>query len=130
MPRRPTVIALAAVAATALTLGTAGATHTVTIKSKITIESHDLNFHGRVKSKNDACKDHRRVVLYRKLSDGHRQAMGAFTTGPSGRWHITVSGFAGVSLSHFYARVKRRSEGAAGTIYVCKSARSETTRAE
>lgn len=130
MRSRTTRIAMAAVAATTFTLGTADATRTVKIASRITIESHDLHFHGKVKSENGACKDARHVSLYRVLSDGHRQRMGTFVTGPSGKWHVTVSGSAGISFSHFYAKVRQRKEGTAGTIYVCKSADSERTLPE
>src|SRR5689334_1778585 len=130
MRSRTTRIAVAALATTALTLGTADATRTVRIASRITIESHDLHFHGKVKSENSACKDARHVSLYRVLSDGHRQRMGTFVTGPNGKWHVTVSGFAGVSMTHFYAKVRQRKEGTAGTIYVCKSADSERTLPE
>jgi hypothetical protein len=70
------------------------------------------------------------VSLYRKLSDGSRQRVGLFVTGPNGKWHITVSGSAGISMSRFYAKVRQRKEGTAGTIFVCKSADSEVTRAE
>ena len=96
MRSRTTRIAVAAIAATALTLGTADATRTVRIPSRITIEQHgSLTFHGKVKSENAACKDARDVSLYRRGTDGSRQRLGVFVTGPSGKWHITVSGFAG-----------------------------------
>src|SRR5256714_914060 len=127
MRHRTTRIAIAAVAASALTLGTADATQTVRIPSRITIEQHgSLRFHGKVKSENAGCKDGRHVSLYRRGTDGSRQRLGVLVTGPNGKWHITVSGFAGVSLSHFYAKVRQRKEGTAGTIFVCKSAHSET----
>jgi len=131
MRHRTTRIAVAAAVASALTLGTADATRTVRIPSRITIEQHgSLTFHGRVKSENAGCKDARHVSLYRRGTDGSRQRLGVDVTGPNGKWRITVSGFAGVSLSHFYAKVRQRKEGTAGTIFVCKSARSETTAFE
>jgi hypothetical protein len=130
MRTRTTCIVAAGIAATALTVGTADATRTVRIASRITIESHDLHFHGKVKSENAGCKDARHVSLYRVLSDGSRQRVGVFVTGPSGKWHITVSGSAGISFSHFYAKVRQRKEGTAGTIFVCKSADSERTLPE
>jgi len=46
--------------------------------------------------------------------------------GSVGRWKITVSGSAGISLSHVLAKVKRRAEGTAGTMFVCEAARSST----
>lgn len=122
----PLRIAAVAVAAVFLALGVADATRTVRIASHISIKSNGLAFSGKVTSPNAACKGNRSVSLYRRLSGGHRQRMGVFVTGTSGRWHITVSGFAGVSMSRFYAKVRRRSEGTAGTIFVCKSADSPT----
>jgi hypothetical protein len=130
MRHRTTRIAVAAVAATVLTIGTAEATRTVRIASRITIESHGLNFHGKVKSENSGCKDARHVSLYRVFSDGSRQRVGVFVTGASGKWHLSVSGSAGISMSHFYAKVRQRKEGTAGTIFVCKSADSERTLPE
>jgi hypothetical protein len=62
------------------------------------------------------------VTLYRTGS----LVLGSATTSPSGHWKIRVSGSAGITLGHFYAKVKKRSEGTAGTIYVCKAATSLT----
>jgi hypothetical protein len=107
-------------------LGAADATRTVRIASHISITAHQLDVKGKVTSSNAACKAGRHVSLYRRLSSGGRQRLGTDVTGASGKWHITVSGFAGVSLSHFYATVKHRAEGTAGTIFVCKSAHSKT----
>jgi hypothetical protein len=109
-----------------LALAGTAAARTVTIGSSVSIKSDGLRFSGRVTSSNSACKDGRRVTLYRRLSGGGHQKLGGFTTGASGKWHVTVSGFAGVTLSRFYAKVKQRSEGAAGTTFVCRSARSLT----
>ena len=130
MRHRAALIATLATATTALTFATADATETVRIASRITIESHGLNFHGKVKSENSGCKDGRHVSLYRVFSDGSRQRVGLFVTGANGKWHVNVSGSAGISLSRFYAKVRQRKEGTAGTIFVCKSADSEVTRAE
>jgi hypothetical protein len=130
MRHRTAWIATLATATTALTFATADATETVRIASRITIESHGLSFHGRVKSENSGCKDGRHVSLYRVFSDGSRQRVGLFVTGANGKWHVTVSGSAGISFSRFYAKVRQRKEGTAGTIFVCKSADSEVTRAE
>ena len=109
-----------------MTLGTADATSTVHIASHISIKSNGLRFSGKVTSSNSACESGRHVSLYRRLSGGHRQRLGVTVTGASGKWHIRVSGFAGVSLSRFYAKVRRRAEGTAGTIFVCDSADSPT----
>jgi hypothetical protein len=123
-------IAAASIAASAIglasVLGTADATRTVRIASHISIKSNGLDFSGKVTSPNAACKQGRHVSLYRRLSNGDRQRLGMTITGASGKWHIQVSGFAGASMSRFYAKVRRRAEGTAGTIYVCKSADSPT----
>jgi hypothetical protein len=98
------------------------ATQTVRIGSKISISDKGLTFKGRVTSKNAGCVAHRRVVLFR--TNGLK--LGTTKTGAAGRWKITISGSAGVSLGHYFARVRRRSEGTAGTIFVCKAATSKT----
>jgi hypothetical protein len=103
-------------------LTTAQATRTVTIASHITIKSKALTFSGSVTSSNPACRSPRKVTLYRKQS----QVLGSTTTSSSGSWKITVSGSAGITLGHFYAKAKKRSEGTAGTIYVCKATTSKT----
>jgi hypothetical protein len=118
-------VAVAVISALALA-ATAAATRTLRIASHISIKSKALTFSGHVTSPNAACEASRHVTLYRKFSDGTHQALGSTTTGPSGKWKVTASGSAGISLSHFYATVRRRSEGTAGTIYVCKAARSRT----
>jgi hypothetical protein len=100
----------------------AEATRTVTIASHIRIKDKGLTFSGRVTAGNSACDSGRKVTLYRTGP----LKLGSARTNSSGHWKITVSGFAGVSPGHFYAKVSKRSEGTAGTIYVCKAARSKT----
>jgi hypothetical protein len=118
------LIVAASICALALVSGvtSALATRTVKIASKISIQDKQLTFSGRVTAKNSACDSSRKVTLYRTKS----LKLGSATTSPSGHWKITVSGFAGISLGRFYAKVSSRSEGTAGTIYVCKAARSKT----
>lgn len=119
------VLAVAAsVSALVLAIGVTGAfaTRTVTIASHISIKGNGLTFSGRVTAKNAACDSGRKVTLYRTSS----LKLGSATTSSSGHWKITASGSAGISLGHFYAKVSKRSEGTAGTIYVCKAARSKT----
>jgi hypothetical protein len=119
---------MAAVAVAATTVGLvsirtpADATRTVRIASHISIYGDDLRFSGRVTSANGACKAGRRVTLHRTNGD----ALGSTTTALSGKWKIRAHGSAGISAGHFYATVKRRSQGTAGTIYVCRAARSRT----
>jgi hypothetical protein len=126
MPNRSLVLAAIAASLPAFALAsgltTADATRTVTIASHITIKSKGLTFSGSVTSSNAACASGRKVLLYRKQS----LVLGSTTTNSSGRWKITVSGSAGITLGHFYAKAKKRSEGTAGTIYICNAARSRT----
>lgn len=123
------------VAATAAVLGTAifaagsaapaGATHFVYINTKVSITSnHNLTFSGKVSSVQPSCVFGRKVTLYR--TGGLK--LGSKVTGPSGKWKITVSGSAGISLAHFYAKVSERRDGTAGTIYVCRAAKSKTIK--
>jgi glutamate synthase domain-containing protein 3 len=119
------LIALAASAlAVASVIGptAADATKTVQIASHISIKSKELKFSGKVTSTNSACVSGRKVTLFR--TNGN--VLGSTTTGSLGRWKITAQGSAGISLGHFFAKVKRRTEGTAGTIYVCKGATSPT----
>jgi hypothetical protein len=123
-----TAAALLAIAALATLTTQVWGTHVVKINSRVSIAEHNLTFHGKVRSPNAGCLAHRRVKLKRHISAGNDQTMGADTTDVHGRWSIHVSGFAGITLNHFYAHLKRRSEGAAGTIFVCRGDRSRTIR--
>lgn len=119
-------IALACACAAALLAAAvpASGSRTVKIPSRVTIASAGTLMHGHVRSPNHACVVDRRVKLKRVISGGPDQVMGTATTNAHGRWRIRLSGFAGISLAHFYARVRRRAEGAAGTIFVCRPDRS------
>lgn len=121
----PLLLALT-IAAAAFWAASASASRHVTIGSRVSIKSAEMRFAGRVTSPNQACAEQRGVVLYRVVSGGPDQALGRARTNAEGRWSITVSGFAGISLSRFYAKAKPRTEGAAGTIYTCAAARSKT----
>jgi hypothetical protein len=122
--RRLAVTASVCLLALACGVTVAEATRTVKLASHITIAGEGLTFSGRVTSSNAACDSGRKVTLYRTPS----LKLGSTTTKSSGRWKLTASGSAGISLGHFYAKMSQRSEGTAGTIYVCKSARSKTIR--
>jgi hypothetical protein len=125
---RQRTVELAAIAMAALMLALASgltvaqATRTVKIASHITIKSQGLTFSGRVTASNVGCEGARKVTLYRTTS----LMLGSTTTSPSGSWKITVSGSAGITLGRFYAKVKQRNDGTAGTIYSCLAARSKT----
>jgi hypothetical protein len=103
--------------------GSAYATRTVKLASHISIKSdHNTTFTGRVTSSNAACEDARKVTLYTTT----KLKLGTAKTNKHGDWKITASGFAGISLHHFFAKVAKLSSGTAGTIYVCKAATSKT----
>jgi hypothetical protein len=105
----------------ALGLGPAYASRVVRLGSHISIKSTSAGtFSGKVTSSNAACDRGRKVTLYTTTS----LKLGSKTTSASGAWKITPSGFAGISLHHFYAKVAQESQGTAGTIYVCKAAKS------
>jgi hypothetical protein len=120
---RITALAASAVAvAGTASVSSADVTRLVKLRSHVSINSTGLVFHGKVTSPNPACVAGRKVVLRRTNGD----VLGTTTTGPKGHWKITASGSAGITLGHFFARVRRRTEGTAGTIYVCEAARSRT----
>ena len=124
------LIAIAIGAAALWVAGTsAWATNTINTASKISIKSSGLDFSGKVTSNGyQPCQQFRKVKLFRVISGGPDQKMGSDTTNAHGKWAISPSGFAGISLAHFYAKVKKSSQGTAGTIYVCGPARSATIK--
>jgi hypothetical protein len=124
---------LIAIATGAAALWVAGssawATNTINTPSKISIKSSGLDFSGKVTSNSyQPCQQFRKVKLFRVVSGGQDQKVGSDTTNAKGKWAITPQGSAGISLAHFYAKVKKLSQGAAGTIYVCGPARSATIK--
>jgi hypothetical protein len=114
--RLATAIALA-LALAASAWGTA----TVSLPSTISIVGHGLHFRGKVGSTNAACLPGRKVVLFRDTG----LKLGSVKANAAGKWKITVSGSAGITMGSF-AKVKKRSEGTAGMIYVCEAAHSAT----
>lgn len=102
--------------------GSAYATRTVNVVSHISIKSHhNTTFTGRVKS-HPGCQDGRKVTLFTT----NKLKLGTAKTNKFGYWKIKASGFTGISLHHFFAKVAKFSNGAAGTIYVCQPATSKT----
>jgi hypothetical protein len=109
-------IALAVVAAVAAgTTAVAVAAHTVRIDSKVTITKTSPVFAGKVKSPNPGCRDNRTVKLH--VVEQGNDVFGTDETNDHGKWRIQ---FQGQGEAHYYASVSRRTEGAAGTTYVCK----------
>jgi hypothetical protein len=104
-------------------LAAADATTTTKIPSHTTIHSHGLTFHGKVTSSNPNCRDGRHVTLHRTNGD----ILGHAVTNSHGKWKITASGSAGISLGRFYATAPRVAFSTnPGHIFVCKRARSKT----
>jgi hypothetical protein len=112
------VIALAAVAFAAA--ATAG--NVVRIDSKIRLSDQFPAFHGKVISDNHACEVQRTVKM-KRVRSGPDQVLGTDQTNGQGRWFVEVDP---LSSGAYYARVKRRAEGAAGTTFVCRPDRSRT----
>jgi hypothetical protein len=120
LPKLHTAFAMAAAAAVVLAVAAlAGATNVKRFDSKVTLARANP-FHGHVSSGKHACEQSRRVKVFNKYP-GHDGLFGKTTTNNHGRWAIPAS-----PNGRFYAKVTRRSEGTAGTIFVCRSDRSRT----
>jgi hypothetical protein len=126
--RRALPVVTVAAVALSLLAAVAGATRTIHVASKISIKSDELKFEGRVAVPPTymPCREQRKVTLFKVISGGPDQALGHDTTNHNGEWTITPQGSAGITLAHFYARVKKLSQGTGGTIYVCEAAKSKT----
>ena len=98
------------------------ATQTVKINSRVQISTQPPAFHGHVKSPNHACEIHRKVKLFKERK-GPDKLLGKDKTNHRGRWEIDVNP---LKSGAYHAKVVRRSEGAAGTIFVCRRDRSRT----
>jgi hypothetical protein len=94
----------------------------VKINSKVTISSQAPAFHGKVKSSNTACEQHRKVKLFKQRS-GADKLLGKDRTNHHGEWEIEVQP---LKSGAYYAKVVRREEGTAGTTFVCRGDRSKT----
>lgn len=77
-------------------------------------------FHGRVLSTRHACEVGRTVKVFNKRP-GPDGVFGTTTTNGRGKWSIPAN-----PNGDFYAGVKRREEGTAGTTFVCRGDRSRT----
>jgi hypothetical protein len=105
----------------------AGVPNRLPFPSKISIHSADLRFSGRVRSPvYRPCRARRRVVLFLVVHGGSDQPLGRTRTDGRGRWSIRVSGFAGISLASFYARVRPGRKTLARMPVLCSPDRSRT----
>ena len=114
--RRFTLLAASAVAVASGTVAAvAVAGHVVRIDSNVTITQTSPVFAGRVKSPNPGCEDGRKVSLH--VVEQGNDVFGTDKTNRHGKWKIA---FQGQGTAHYFASVKRRIQGAAGTTYVCQ----------
>lgn len=112
-------------AATALVLAApAAATRTVHIHSSVSLFATLSS--GKVSSSNQACVEGRKVAVKVKDARGRVTIYGRGRTDSAGKYSITAGTLSGPLPYKFTAVVKRRSEGTAGTIYVCDGAKSKT----
>jgi hypothetical protein len=120
--RRLALLAILTLALGGTTIGVAGATNTVEIDSEIVLRESFPAFHGKVKSSNAACTQNRRVKVFKKRRNGGRKLLGKSQTDLNGKWQVIVDP---LSSGAYLAVVKKRSEGTAGTIFVCLRDRSQ-----
>jgi hypothetical protein len=119
-----TLIATLATAAFATaSVAFAGMTNEVSYPSKVKIKEEFPAFHGSVRASNDACVSDRRVKLYKERRGGGKKLLGKDKTDSDGKWEIDIEP---LRSGAYWAIVKRREEGAAGTIYICLRDRSKT----
>ena len=97
------------------------ATQVVKHESKVTVSQKAPAFHGRVKSSAHPCVEQRKVKLFRAHRHRSDTLLGTDQTNSRGKWKVIVNP---LRSGAYYAKVKRRTEGTAGTIHVCRSDRS------
>jgi hypothetical protein len=121
--RRALARSIAALAVAALIVGAlaaqAGAERHIRIDSQVTLASSNP-FHGKVNSKpySHTCREQRTVEVFNKQA-GPDGLFDKTTTDLKGRWKIPAT-----PNGKFYAVVKRQAQGAAGTIFICRKAKS------
>jgi hypothetical protein len=123
-----TKLALVAVVATAMLAALsvtafAGMTNEVSYPSKVRIKEEFPAFHGTVRASNDACVGDRRVKLFKERRGGGKKLLGKDKTEADGKWQVKIEP---LKSGAYWAVVKRREEGTAGTTYVCLRDRSKT----
>jgi hypothetical protein len=116
--RIPLVVAIAAAVASLVVAGALGA---IVKRFDSTVTLAKANpFHGHVSSPNNGCEQVRTVKVFKKKS-GADDLFDKTTTDNDGKWSIPAN-----PHGKFYAKVTRRKEGAAGTIFVCRADASPT----
>ncbi len=119
--RIATLAAAAALAALAITALPALATRTVRIDSRVGISQKFPAFHGRVHADRRPCVKDRVVKLFRVRRHRPDKLLGRDRTNRHGRWVVRVKR---LHSGAYRAKLKARRDGTAGTVYVCKRARS------
>ena len=104
-----------------------GQGQTVEIATQLKLNSHAPSFHGKVTADNDACAIQRKVKMYVRYGTGPRKLLGSTEADVHGKWKIKVTD---IKSGEYYATAKRTEEGAAGTIYVCLKAKSNSLVAD
>lgn len=122
------VAGIAVLAAVALPTAAPAGADRLPVPSTISIASAELGFHGRVRTPLPFCQGHRRVTLFKVVDGGPDEAMGHTGTDRRGHWSIAVSGFAGISLTRFYATVRGAKGHFASLPYQCGRASSTTIK--
>jgi hypothetical protein len=107
------LILVAAAAVLAMAAAAVFATTRKVFDSTVTMSGNNP-FHGRVISGKHACEVGRTVKILNK-KPGPDGLFGKTTTDNQGKWSKPA-----MPNGKFYAVVKRREEGTAGTIFVCK----------
>jgi hypothetical protein len=110
--------ALAALTGATAAFGQGG---TRTIASEIVIRDKFPAFHGRVKAENDACVESREVKLFKERRNGSKKLLGKTASDPEGKWEVIVDP---LKSGAYFAVVRRREEGTAGTTFVCERDKS------
>jgi len=105
--------AIAAVGAVAALMASGALAGNVkTFDSSVTL-SQNNPFHGHVVSEKHACSVHRIVKVFNK-KPGKDGLFGTTKSNRTGSWSIPA-----MPNGKFYAKMPRRSEGTAGTTFVC-----------
>ena len=100
---------------------------TVTIDSNIVMKETFPAFHGKVVSDNSDCDDGPGREAVPQDAGGGREKLGKTTSSAAGRWKILVDP---LSSGAYYSKLKQRTEGTAGTIYVCTGDKSQVAEVD
>ena len=123
-----TTVRLIVAAGCAVALGGAslafGQGETVRMDTELNIRQTEPTFHGNVKADNENCVEDRKVKLFRTetTSGRDRKLLGTDHAANDGGWKIL---FDKVTSGVYFAVAPRVEQGTAGTIFVCRRAKSD-----